>query len=248
MTYCNNCGHKLNIQHNTKQQSRMGFLGRLRSDNFETSVPWDSTTAIVPQTTYYGGDSVTGASVESQVKIPLFQSVISGVFIGTGLGIVSTWLASLGNVDLAWYTAIPTGIFFYTGFDWLRRASYFNQLLQPEIEIEEAEVKVPQQTPIEISVVNENKQAIKRGFIQSGTDEQLKAWAKTIKLDFKLGTPDLSQARFGGSGKIFSQPGYAKFQKELLELGLVEKVSKSKNSKYKLSQAGYNLVNQLLDK
>ncbi len=228
--YCSVCGSQLN---------------KRKTHSFENSVPWDST-AIVPQTTYYG-DSAIGASIESQVKIPLFQSVITGVFIGTGIGIISTWLASLGNVDLAWYTAVPGSIFFYTGFDWLRRSTYFNQLLQPEIEIEEAEIKVDR-PPIEISVVNEDKQTIKRGFIKSGTDEQLREWARAIKLDFKIGIPDLSQARFGGSSKIFSQTAYAKFQKELLELGLIEKVSpNSKNSKYRLSQAGYNLVNKLLD-
>lgn len=222
----------MNTRHNTRH-------------SFENSVPWDST-AIIPQTTYYG-DSVIGASIESQVKIPLFQSVITGVFIGTGIGISVIWLASLINIYIPWYTAIPGSIFFYTGFDWLRRSTYFNQLLQPEIEIEEAEIKVSQRPPIEINVTNEGQHGIKRRPIESASNKQIVEWAKAIKLDFRTGgLPDLTQVRFSGSGKIFSQPAYAEFQKELLELGLTEKINpSSKNSPYKLSQAGYNFVNKI---
>lgn len=226
--YCDSCKHKLN----TRQSSH----------SFESSVPWDDT-AIVPQTTYYG-DASTSFNVESQVKVPLYQAIITGTFIGTNAGIIGTWLASLGNLSLDWYVAIPSSIFLCIGLDWLRRDGIF----QPEIKMEEAEVKSNQQPPIEISVVNENRQAIKRGFIKSGTNEQRQEWAKAIKLDFRIGKPDLSQARFGGSGKVFSQPTYAEFQRELLELGLTQKVSpNSKNSKYELSDAGYNFVAKLLD-
>lgn len=223
--YCDSCRHKLNTRHS--------------SHSFESSVPWDDT-AIVPQTTYCG-DTSTSFNVESQVKVPLYQAIITGTFIGTNVGIIGTWLASLGNLSLDWYVAIPSSIFLCIGLDWLRRDGIF----QPEIKIEEVEAK-SNQPPIEISVTNEGQHGIKRRPIESASNEQVIEWAKAIKLDFRIGPPDLAQARFGGSGKIFSQPAYAKFQKELSKLGLIEKVNPGfKNSKYELSQAGYNFVDKV---
>ena len=51
----------------------------------------------------------------------------------------------------------------------------------------------------------------------------------------------LTQADFGGSGKIFSQPNWTKFVRYLEERKLVEK-GKRKNSSYTLTPTGIDFI------
>ncbi len=181
-------------------------------------------------------------SFEILVKVPLFQSGIYGLFLG-GPAAVLLSVAVDGNL----FTIAPSTVFLVTGISWMRLSNFFNGLLVPFVEEVIPETRTDKQKPI-ILEVKESNSTMTIGEIPSGvaTIEEMVEFAKAVKLEFylkkwRIQEVHLTQAEFGGSGKIFSQPNWTKFVRYLEERKLVEK-GKRKNSSYTLTSPGVDFI------
>ncbi len=179
---------------------------------------------------------------ETLVKVPLFQSGIYGLFFGLPAGILLS-VAVDGNS----FTIVSSTAFLVTGISWMRLSNFFNSLLVPFVEEIIPERKSDKQKPI-ILEVKESNNTMTIGEIPNSvaTLEEIVEFAKDVKFEFSLKKwriqdVHLTQAEFGGSGKIFSQPNWTKFVRYLEKRKLVEK-GKRKNSSYTLTPTGVDFI------
>jgi predicted transcriptional regulator len=219
--------------------SKCWYCGQKISNKFENSVvplsDLDRQAVNVPL-------PKVSSTVETLVTVPLLQSSIYGVFIGVPSGLVIYGIIphSLSN-KLPAITIIGSAIILATAIAWSKLSPFFNSLLtpsEPEIEYQE-----PIQSETIYSIQQEDKDTWLRGNI-SATDKQKREWARLITLDLTTYGPsnvNLTQSRFAGNGKIFSQPAYKKFTEDLMNLGLIKK-GQHKNSPYTLTRAGLKII------
>jgi hypothetical protein len=182
------------------------------------------------------------STVETLVTVPLLQSGIYGVLIGLPSGLVIYGIIPHSlNARLPVITIIGSAIILTAAIAWSNLSPRFNSLLTP------SEPGVEYQEPIQSETIYNIQQDDQNTWIRgniSATDKQRQEWARLVSLDLQTYGPsnvNLTQSRFAGNGKVFSQPAYKKFTEDLMNLGLIKK-GQHKNSPYTLTRAGLKII------
>lgn len=194
---------------------------------------------------------------ESLVNISFKQSLITGILIGGGYGILSGCIVC-GLIELSGLTPqyIPIvmavtvgGIWIKTARNWPRAVEFFNNRILPVSE--QVENNKPQHQEKQIVLeVPQKKEKIKsdsyrekRGRIQA-TPKQLREFALVVRRDKK--NTDLVASNWTvGNNKLFSQPKYRMFLASMINLGIAKKNGTADNSKIVITQTGIDYFNNL---
>lgn len=242
---CPHCNNEL-VVHIARGQKISGQWHVSRSHQFEqTTQPWQA-----PDGDYGGNVEMSRtqparpASLESDVIVPLLQSLATGFVIGASSAPVAYFL------QWHWTTPLIIGGATVT-ITWLSLLGAHRKLLwliETVSKIgDEPAPPAPVTKPISLEVKHRDP-AGKIGRFQyidlpkNVTQEMFVEWSKSVL----HGSKSVAQSSWCGNGKLFSKPVYSDFVAAMMDAGILALKGQDKSQGYRITNGGKHALRSLI--